>query len=240
MRKPKRARIYESRKQLIVTAAFIALPFIFLLLFSEFAHITLAKLTADINISLFRITAAYLLAAAFGWLFAISFYKGKSTMVILPIFDVLQSFPTFSILPLAVILFGPSTMLVIVFLIAEIIWPIFFSIVSSLKLIRNDWEEAVEIVGLRGFDYLKKFLWPISFPGLVTGSIIGLGDAWQALVATEIIVGVRTGVGSFFQTFSNNVNVTTFGILGFLILIFAINKVIWLPLLERSHRQMEE
>lgn len=114
-----------------------------------------------------------------------------------------------------------------------------FSIVSSLKLIRRDWEEAVEMTGLRGFNYWRKFLWPVSFPGLVTGSIIGLGEGWEALVATEMIVKTKSGLGHFFQVFLNNPPITGLGILGLLLLIFSLNKLIWLPLLDWGHRQME-
>ena len=105
---------------------------------------------------------------------------------------------------------------------------------------KRDWEEAVEVAGLKGFDYVRNFLWPISAPGLITGSIIGLGEGWEALVATEIIVEIKDGLGSFFQSFSTNASVTAFGILGLLILIFSMNKILWLPLLEWSHRKMEE
>ena len=53
-------------------------------------------------------------------------------------------------------------------------------------------------------------------------------------------VGIKTGLGSFFDAYSTNPTVTTFGILGLLVLIFSINKLIWLPLLDLSHRKMEE
>ncbi len=39
-------------------------------------------------------------------------------------------------------------LLLILFLIVTIIWPIFFSVISSMKLIQKDWEEVVEIEGL--------------------------------------------------------------------------------------------
>lgn len=75
---------------------------------------------------------------------------------------------------------------------------------------------------------------------LITGSIIGLGEGWEALVATEIIVESRAGVGEFFTRFVSSSGITMFGILGFLVCIFSINALIWLPLLAWSHRRMEE
>ncbi len=183
---------------------------------------------------------AYIIAALLGWTGAVLFYKGRRGDVALPIFDVLQSFPAFAALPIAVRIMGASNTVVIAFLVIAIVWPVFFSTMSSLKLVKRDWEEAVAIANLRGFNYLWHFLIPVSIPGLVTGSVIGLGDGWEALVGTEIITGVANGAGVYFQEFSNNPTLITFGILGFLVLIFGINKLIWLPLLSWSHTRMEE
>lgn len=218
----------------------VAAPFLFLLFFSRATGIAANKLFQDVFISSWRLLIAYFFSAIFGWLFAVSFYHGKRAIIALPIFDVLQSFPTFAALPIAVFFWGASNFTVIFFLILTIIWPIFFSILSSLKLIKHDWEEAVEIAGLKKFDYLKNFLLPVSMPGIITGSIVGLGEGWEALVATEIIVSVQNGLGGFFRSFSDNLSVTAFGILGLLIFIFSINKIIWLPLLEWSHKKMGE
>ena len=241
MHKPRaHALIYRSRLHRLVTVLFVALPFVFFLFFAQFATISSAELFTDITISLARIVTAYVIALALAWICAVLFYQGRRAVVALPIFDVLQSFPTFAALPLATYFLGVSNVTVIVFLVVTIIWPIFFSIISSLHLIRHDWREAVEISRLSGFAYFKFFLLPVTIPGVVTGSVIGLGEGWEALVATEIIVGSRVGLGNFFHIFSRNPRITTFGILGFLILIFSINKLIWIPLLEWSHGKMEE
>lgn len=236
----KRVKIYESRRHLLATFGLILIPFLFLLFFAQIANSTSGNLLPAVLISLLRITAAYFIAAFLGWLFAILFYRGQRAVVALPIFDVLQSLPTFAILPFAILLFGPSNLLVVFFLVVAIIWPVFFSTISALHLVRHDWEEAAKISGLTGWKYLKNFLWPISLPGLITGSIIGLGDGWEVLVATEIIVGSKTGLGNFFQSFSGNLKVTLLGVLGVLIVVFTINKLIWIPLLDWSHQKTEE
>ncbi len=237
----RKERIYQSRRHLLITLLILVVPFIFLLVFSRFINeITLGELLKDVGISFLRLSIAYFIAVSLGWLLAVSFYHGRRAIIALPLFDVLQSLPTFAALPLATYLWGPSGVTVILFLVVTIIWPIFFSIISSLKLIRRDWEEVVKMTKLRGLTYLKNFLWPVTFPALVTGSIVGLGEGWEALVATEIIVKVKTGLGQFFGLFVQNTTITALGILGFLIFIFSINKVIWLPLLEWSHRKMEE
>lgn len=240
IRKTKQFKIYQSRLHLFLTLLIIVIPFLFLLLFSRFANIATKTLFLDLLVSTARLGIAYIIAAILAWILAVSFYKGRRALFALPIFDVLQSFPTFAALPLATFFWGPSNTTVIFFLVITVIWPIFFSIISSLKLIRRDWQEAVQIAGLSGFQYLHFFLLPATVHGLITGSIIGLGEGWEALIATEIIVKIKPGLGNFFQTFSHNISITAFGILGFLIFIFSINKILWLPLLEWSHQKMEE
>ena len=233
-------RIYSSWWHLTATLGFIILPFLFLLVFSQFAHIAKSQLFYDVFVSFVRLFIAYIFAVLLGWGAAVSFWRGKRATIALPIFDVLQSFPTFAALPLAVYIWGVSNVTVIFFLVLTVIWPIFFSVVSSLKLAKREWEEAVELADLQGMAYIVNYIWPVTIPGVITGSIIGLGEGWEALVATEIIVGVRNGLGQFFQMFSTNSVITSFGILGFLIVIFSINKLVWFPLLEWSHRRMEE
>lgn len=233
-------KIYRSYRHIAVMFVVIVLPFAFLFVFSRFSHIALSRLLLDIAKSFWRLALAYVIAATLGWLCAIQFYRGRPAAIALPIFDLLQSFPTSAALPVAALFWGASSLTVIFFLSLEIIWPVFFSTVSALRLIRRDWEEAVEMARLPWGEYFRKFLWPVSLPGLITGSIIGLGNGWEVLVATEIVVGIRSGLGSFFQIFSTNPEVTAFGILGLLIFIFSINKLLWLPLLDWSHTLTEE
>ena len=237
---PHHVKIYQSHWHLVITLIIITAPFAYLLLFSNIADIANNELFIDLFISSFRLLAAYIIAVILAWIWAVSFYKGRQSMIALPIFDVLQSFPTFAALPLATYFMGTSNTTVVVFLVLTVIWPIFFSLISSLKLIKPDWEEVADISGLSGFEYVKNFLLPVTIPGLITGSIVGLGEGWEALVATEIIVNTKSGLGRFFSTFSHNSSVTIFGIIGLLLLIFGVNKLIWVPLLDWGHRRMGE
>ena len=240
MHRHSRRSIYRSNLHVAATVFIVLIPFLFLLTFSKFAHIATSRLLGDVGVSFVRLLSAYIIATVLGWILAASFYRGRRALIALPAFDILQSFPTFATLPLATLLFGKSNITIIFFLILTIIWPIIFSIISSLKIIRREWEEAAEIYQLRGFAFIKTFLWPASIPGLITGSIIGLGEGWEALIATEIIINAKEGLGNFFQTFAYSPTIVGFGILGFLLIIFSINKIIWLPLLEWSHKKFEE
>lgn len=235
-----RVRIYTSVWHIVATFSFLVLPFVFIVVFSEVTKVATLTLLAEMARSVWRLFLSYLIAATLAWGSAVLFNRGKASQVALPLFDVLQSFPTFAALPLATFIWGRTDTTVIIFLVITIIWPIFFSILSSLRLVKHDWEESAEMVGLRGFDYLRLYLWPVSIPGLITGSIIGLGEGWEAMVATEIIVNIQDGLGGYFQMFSHDTLLTTLGIAGLLLLIFSINKIVWIPLLDWSHKLMEE
>lgn len=232
--------IYQSRVHLFITLILLMAPFVFLLFFSRIADIAISDLYSNFGVSLLRLFAAYIISVLIGWICALLFYKGRRSAVALPFFDILQSFPTFAILPLAGALLGAGDAIIIFFLVLTILWPIFFSILSSLRLVKRDWEEAATMAGWSGFAYLKRFLLPISIPGIITGSIIGLGEGWGALIATESIAGASKGLGSFFSAYAENSTVTTFGILGLLILIFSLNRLVWSPLLNWSHSMTEE
>lgn len=234
------AKLYKSYRHLFFTSVALAMPFLLFLAFSKAISGATDLFFAGTLTSLLRMAIAYVIAALLGWIGAVSFYRGRRADIALPLFDVLQSFPAFAALPLATQFFGHSSTVVIGFLVIAIIWPIFFSIISSLKMVKHDWEEAAVVANLKGWNYLKYFLLPVSIPGFVTGSVIGLGDGWEAIIGTEIIAGVNSGAGIYFEKFANNQQLVTFGILGFLVLIFGINKLIWLPLLSWSHKRMEE
>jgi ABC-type nitrate/sulfonate/bicarbonate transport system permease component len=142
-------------------------------------------------------------------------------------------------LPVAVRYLGEGEFTIITFLSITIIWPIIFSIVSALKQSDKSWSEAVSISRIGGLDYVKYYLLPVTSPGIVTGAIIGLGDGWEALIATELLLETEKGLGPFFKGFSDNSAMTFFGVLVFLSIIFTINKFVWLPLLEKSHQRTE-
>ena len=233
-------KIYKSRLHLLMTFLVIIAPFLFLLFFANVEDLAVTTLYHNVFVSIGRLLIAYLIAVSLAWVLAVAFYQGARSHFVLPLFDILQSFPEFAILPFAVHYLGQSNFTVIFFLVLTVIWPIMFSVLSSLRLARHDIREAMQIYNLSGWNYLKKYIWPISLPGLVTGSIIGLGEGWGALVATEIIVKLPGGLGDFFQTHSQNSIITFLGILALLIIVFSINKLIWSPLLDMSHKLMEE
>ncbi len=227
-------------KHLVAGFSIILVPLFALFAFSVVSGIDFKTVLYDLGVSTWRLFVALLISTILAWVLVVSLIRHKTNTFALSFFDVMQSLPTFTILPIAVHFWGDGTWTIIFFLVITIIWPIVFSVVSSLKQAERSFAEAVYISRISGFDYIRYYLFPLTAPGIVTGAIIGLGDGWEALIATEIILQAKTGLGPFFQSFSNNTAMTSLGVLVFLSIVYTINKFIWLPLLEKSHELVEE
>ncbi|MES2315538.1 MAG: ABC transporter permease subunit [Patescibacteria group bacterium] len=230
----------RSVKHLVAGFSIILIPLIGLFAFSLVSGIDLSTVLYDLGVSAGRLFVAFIISMILAWLLVVCFVRGKTSTPTLAALDVLQSVPTFALLPVAVHLWGPSTWTIIFLLIITVIWPIIFSIVSALKQVNKSREEAVIVSRIHGLDYIRYYLLPLTFPGIITGAIIGLGEGWEAIIGTEIILNTPHGLGAFFQSFSGSSSMTLFGVLIFLTIIYAVNKFIWLPLLERSHELIEE
>lgn len=200
------------------------------------------KLLEGFVLSLGRVSAAYaiclLLSLVFGLLTVSS---SKAEALLLPVMDLLQSFPTFAILPVLVYYFGHSSASVIVILVIAMVWPIMFSIISGVKEERRDQAEAAKVFGARGWKHLFYYRLPMLRPFIMTGSIVSWGQAWDTIVGAEIIAEV-TGAGRFLGSLGakGQTSLLALGILVYLLLIFVINQLVWLPLLHRYTKYANE
>ncbi len=232
--------VNRSWKHLLVAFAFLLIPLFGFYVFSFISGIAYVATISALLISMWRLFVAFVFSTIIAWILVVLLIRGKTETPALAFFDVMQSLPTFTILPIAVHYLGSSETTIITFLIITVIWPIIFTLVSSIKQGDRSWKDAVTMSRIRTIDYVRYYLLPLTTPGLVTGAIIGLGNGWEALIATEIILQVKTGLGPFFQGFSNNSVETFLGVIVFLSVIFTINKLVWLPLLEKSHTMTEQ
>ena len=236
MRYSHKVYIYRRRFQLLLTILFSIVAFGTLLVFIQFVNISTTVLILDLLASMYRVISAYLISLVLAVIVGILVTRNNYVEdILLPILDVLQSFPSFAILPIAILWFGASNITAIFFLVITILWPVLFSVVGGIKAVRGDISEAAEVFGARGWKKIRYFLLPAIFPSIVTGSIIGWGEGWEAIVGAEII-GISTGVGAFLNEASKagETKVLIAGILFLLFFIFFLNKLIWLPLLKKS------
>jgi len=118
-----------------VVPIFLALVFIVLILIINFAHLSVEQLIGGFLVSLVRTSIAYLIALIFALIIALLVTANqKFENILLPIFDVLQSFPSFALFPVLVQALRNSPEMVIISVLSiTMIWPILFSIIGGIK-----------------------------------------------------------------------------------------------------------
>jgi NitT/TauT family transport system permease protein len=215
---------------LVVLGIILSLIFVF-----GFSKISAYDFLTGFGLSFVRVLAAYLISLALALAITIVVTKNKRIEDLsLPILDVLQSFPCFSILPLIMAYLGDSNSVTIIILVITMIWPILFSLLTGFKAQNPELLEASKIFGATGYKKIIYVTIPLLYPALITGSIVAWGEAWEAIIATEIITKIP-GVGTYLDqaAAANNSNILIIGILLLLSILFIFNKLIWIPLLNK-------
>lgn len=230
--------VIRKRKHVIPISIFLFTLSILLVLWLGFSQINAHQFILGFIGSIYRVTISFIIAFFIASLIGLLLIQNnKIEDFFLPILDALQSFPSFSILPLLIVFLGRNDSVIITILSIEMIWPILFSFISATKNSNPEIMEAAVIFNAKG---LKKIIFvtlPLTFPFLVTGSIVAWGIAWETVLASEIVVSL-TGVGTFLSSAEQNHqdNVIIIGIILLLVILFIINKLFWVPLLNKSSK----
>ena len=242
MRYTHNIKIIRKRKHALTLSIIFTLFLIVLIFILGFTVLDAHRFFLGFLASLTRVSIAYILSviiAVLLTLFVSSSNKVES--ISLPILDVLQSFPSFALFPLLLVWFGKTAIVTIFILVISMIWPILFTLITAQKQIKSDLIEAAKIFGATGWKYLVFILFPLLLPAIATGSIVAWGEAWETIIAAEIIVSVP-GVGTYLANAgtTNQIHVLIIGILLLLLILFIFNKYVWLSLLNISTKYQQE
>ena len=115
-----------------------------------------------------------------------------------PIVELLRPIPPLAWLPLAIILFGKTGPIFIVFVCA--FFPVLLNTILGVKNTDKTLIDAAKIFGATNKQIIFKILIPSSLPYILTGARVGLGISWMAIVAAEMIVFSTAGLGFFLIT----------------------------------------
>lgn len=229
-------RKYHNRPHNYLSVVISALSVIAIFCLIFLTRSNYLVLLSDLVISTWRVVLAYLITLPLAVLLVIFITRRqKIEDFFVPILDVSQSLPSFAFLPVMIAAIGRGTPTIVLFLTIEMIWPILFTTLSGVKAMREDLSEAATIFQARGFKKLIYFTLPALFPSIVTGSIVGWGEAWETIVGAELIAG-KNGIGALIGKLHDQRDTFVFSITVIILLlfIFILNRIIWLPLLKRS------
>ena len=233
-------RIYRKGLHVLVVFGILILPIAFIFFGGWVSHISARDLGTALSVSGYRLFVAYLLSAVIALFLAITLGQGKIGDFFIPVFDLLQNLPSFALIPVFAILWGYTNTMAIGFAVSAMIWPILFYVLSAIRTAKTDFNEAATVFGATGWRRFSSYLLPLSFPALVTGSIVSVSIGWEAVIGVEII-GFSNGIGNFLNANAgaNGNHVLIFGLITLLLIVFSINKLVWLPLLKRSQLYAE-
>ncbi len=228
--------IIRKRKHTTPIAIFVGLLITTLIFLFGFNQLDATQFLLGFILSFNRVVVAYIISIFLALIISLFVTSNKQLEDIsLPILDVLQSFPSFAILPLLIALFHHSELIIILILVLAMIWPILFSILGGIKALNSELLEAAQIYNARGLKGLIFVTIPLIESSIVTGSIVAWGEAWETVLASEIIIKV-TGIGTYLTSAgeSQDSKVLIIGILLLMAILFILNKLFWIPLLNKS------
>jgi len=174
--------------------------------------------------SLQRVAIGYSLAAVVGILVGVLI--GAFPLLyeaVDPMFQVLRTVPPLAWLPIALAIFKNSGPAGIFIIFVTAIWPIIYNTAVGVQQMPQDYKNVAKVLRLSSREYFFDILLPSIVPYMFTGLKLGIGLAWLAIVAAEMLRG-DTGIGFFIWNSYNSGAISEvilaliyIGIVGFLL-----------------------
>ncbi len=147
--------------------------------------------------SLQRVAVGFGLAAIVGIM--VGALVGQSTWAMRgldPIFQVLRTVPPLAWLPISLAAFRDANPSAIFVIFITAIWPILINTSVGIRNIPQDYRNVAAVLRLNQIEFFWKIMLPSAAPYIFTGLRIGVGLAWLAIVAAEMLTG-GIGIGFF-------------------------------------------
>ena len=209
----------------------------------------MTQIPLAVGASIVRLVAAYAICLAISLPLAIWMARGaRARRVGLPIVEVVASFPATALFPVIIFELVPvisAEGASILMLMTGMIWYLFFNLLSGIRSIPPDLEEAARSFGLKGRRLLRRVLVPGVFTALITGSITAFGGGWNTLIVAEYLnvgsgqslsvlgVGQMIDIG-YAESGAGGYPLMVSALFALIATVIAINELIWKPLYRRA------
>ncbi len=228
-------KIYRKRTHLLLAFGVIILPIVFILLVGRISQVSSMALMSGLGLSLYRLIVAYFVSLFLAIVLASLVGHGRLGNFFIPVFDIFQNLPSFALIPVFILLLGNTNKMAVVFAASSMLWPLLFNMLGAIRNARTDLTEAAEIFGAKSWRKVWYFYLPLGFPALITGSLVAISIGWEAVIGIEIIgLANGSGIGAFLNSAGGNKQVLALGIVALLLVVYAINKLIWTPLIKKT------
>jgi NitT/TauT family transport system permease protein len=113
-------------------------------------------------------------------------------------------------------------------------WYILFNVVAGASAIPTDLREAMDVLGVRGWQRWKRLIIPGIMTSYVTGGITAAGGAWNASIVAEVVTYGHTtltayGLGAYIVQASGHNNKARLicGVMVMSIYVVGANRLFW-------------
>jgi nitrate ABC transporter permease subunit len=148
--------------------------------------------------SLQRVGVGYTMAAVVG--VAIGVAIGTNTFLrhgFDPMIQVLRTIPPLAWLPISLAIFQDGKPAAVFLIFITAIWPIIINTAVGAQQIPKDYTNVSKVLRLSGTEFFFNILIPSTVPYIFTGLRIGIGLAWLAIVAAEMLASGAGGIGFY-------------------------------------------
>jgi NitT/TauT family transport system permease protein len=200
-------------------------------------------------LSFMRLLVAYALALA--WTLPVALWVGRSETIsrrVLPILEIVASFPAtafFPLLVLTIVPVGGMNIASIILVMTGMQWYLLFNLIAGIRAIPEDLMQISNSLGLSGFTRWKRLILPAIFPSLVTGSLTSIGGGWNALVLSEYVSTQRgtysvNGIGAILANATyrtGNLQLIVVSAAAMVLFILIVNRLVWQPAYDLAQRR---
>lgn len=203
------------------------------------------QIPAAAAFSFLRLAAAYGISIAWTLPTAVFIaYRPRLARLATPTLEILASIPATALVPVmigvAIAVSGSIDLGTILIAALSMQWYLLFNLLAGARALPAPLDEAARSFGLRGGLYWRRVLLPWLFPSFVTGSITAWGAGWNALVVAEYVPQAAgspsPGLGLLLNvaTFSGQGELLLLSVLTMVLLVIAMNQLLWRPLYRRA------
>lgn len=186
--------------------------------------------------TLYRLLLGFFISGAVGVL--IGTLMGRHQKVedfLLPLISFIYPIPGIAYAPLFVLWFGLGDLPTILLIAFASTFPVLMNTWKGVKSVKPVWVYSAVLMGAKSTDILWHIVLPGALPFILSGLRLGLAGAWRILVAVEMLMSVKVGLG--WMIFGSQTFLNTDVMLATIVLIGLIGVLLEKQVFERIERR---
>lgn len=160
------------------------------------------KVWLDLKLSVFRVTAGFLLAAAIG--IPLGLWMGSFKVVeaiVQPVIEFVRYVPVPALIPILMVLFGIDELSKILLIWVGTFFQLVLMVADEVRRVPQDLLSVSYTMGARRSEVIRRVLWPAARPGIFDALRLCNGWAWTYVIVAEL-VAANEGLGYRILKFS--------------------------------------